>query len=171
MTASEFTLNSTATRVPLPDPADGDSDAWQLSDSFAFQAAMLGALIERRLTATLAPYELTSSEFRVLVALEKLGPSTAADLAKLTPIDPSFISRTVQRLAERGFLARRRSRNDRRTIVLRPTQEALRVLAQVRQPLRQLDAEVVEGMSAKELERAEAVVYRLLMSSLRRHAA
>ena len=177
MTTSDFTTESKTAPVVLPEPAGGPSGPLvspalpPLSDSFAFQAALFGALIERRLSATLAPFELTSSEFRVLVALDKLGPSTAADLSKLTPIDPSFISRTVQKLAERGLLSRRRSRTDRRTIVLRPTRNALRILAQVHQPLGQLDAEIVAGMSAQEVDRAEAAVQALLANSLRKHAS
>ena len=177
MTTSDFTTESKSAPAMLPGPAGGVSGSSgspalpSLSDSFAFQASLVGALIERRLTATLAPFGLTSAEFRVLVALQKLGPSTAADLAKLTPIDPSFISRTVQKLAERGMLARRRSRNDRRAIVLRPTQGALQILAQVHQPLRQLDADILAGLSTQELERAEAAVRVLFAHSLREHAA
>lgn len=166
MTTSDFTNENSVPPATLPDPELEPLDSFRPFDSFAFQAALLGALIERRLTATLSPFGLTPSEFRILVALEKIGPSTAAELTKLTPIDSSFVSRTVQRLAEKGMLARRRSRNDRRTILLRPTREAEMVLVKIRQPLKELDTEIVGDIESRELDCAKAAILKTLTKTL-----
>lgn len=171
MTTSDFLNEKSVSPAILPDPETGLTDAWRHKESYAFQAALLGALLERRLSAMLAPIGLTTAEFRILVALDTLGPSTAAALAKLTPIDPSFISRTVQRLAERGLLARRRSRNDRRTILLRPTPEAMDLLERCKQPLRELDAQVLAGVGAQELRCGKELLARTLANSLGANAA
>ena len=171
MTRSTVSREHSESLAVLPEPETGLADAWRHTDSYTFQATLLGGQLERRLTAILAPLELTTAEFRILVALDKLGPSTAAELAKLTPIDPSFISRTVQRLAEKGLLTRRRSRIDRRTILLRPTPEAMDLLERCKQPLRELDAQVLAGIGAQELRCGQELLARTLANSLGADAA
>lgn len=120
------------------------------ADSIALQVAELGDLIERQLIAALAPFDLTPAEFRILNVLSECGSCTAADIAMRTPIDPSFISRMVHRLAQKQLIARRRSRSDRRTVTLRATDSGKELLLQLVDPLAKLEHEVLHGLSDAE---------------------
>ena len=125
----------------------------QPTTSLALKLADLGARLDRRLAAMLIPYNLTPAEFRILTVLVERGSTNAAEISELTPIDPSFISRMVQRLAEKRLLSRRRSRADRRTVSLRPTKSGRALLAQLQEPIQQLEQEFVRGLSQPDQRR------------------
>ena len=150
----------------LPVPMREGADAKRASDSLSLQIMELGAAIERRMASALSPFNVTPAEFRILAVLERRGPSTAAQVAKCTPIDPSFISRTVQRLAEKGLLSRRRSRTDRRTVTLRPSPEGDQLLEQLHEPMLELEADIVNGLSRSDLRTVSGVVDAMTSNGL-----
>ena len=121
--------------------------------SLALKLADLGARLDRRLAASLLPYNLTPAEFRILAVLVERGSANAAEISVLTPIDPSFVSRMVQRLAEKRLLSRRRSRTDRRTVSLRPTKSGQALLTQLQEPIQQLEQEFIQGLSQSDQRR------------------
>lgn len=136
--------------------------------NLALRLADLGAQLDRRLATILTPYELTPAEFRILAVLVERGATNASEIATLTPIDPSFVSRMVQRLSEKRLLTRRRSRSDRRTVSLRPTDSGRELLAQLEQPMQNLEREVLHGLAEEERDQvaqsAEAMLGNLGVS-------
>lgn len=82
---------------------------------------------------------LNTRDHWVLVICSELGPCAAVEIATRVPIDPASISRTVHSLVQSNLLARRRSKVDRRQVMLRVTpdgQEQLRQLSQSAERLR-----------------------------------
>ena len=130
----------------------------QPTDSLALKLADLGARLDQRLAAMLIPYNLTPAEFRILTVLVERGSTNAAEISDLTPIDPSFISRMVQRLAEKRLLSRRRSRTDRRTVSLRATKSGQALLTQLQEPIQQLEQEFIQGLTQSDLRRVEVSI-------------
>lgn len=79
--------------------------------------ATLG-LLYRRIRQTQAAGDLTLSESAALSRLDRSGPSTAAQLAKLEQISPQSMSATLQALEARGLIARSTDPEDGRRVIL-----------------------------------------------------
>src|SRR6185437_16053649 len=88
------------------------------------------SLVVRRLRQTAAPEEPTLPERSALARLARLGPATAAELARIEQISPQAMGITLAALEERGLVERRRDETDRRrsvTTVTEAGQELLRL--------------------------------------------
>ncbi len=124
--------------------------SWQVSD--------LGTLVERRLAETLEPFGVTPGEYRVLLVLMERGPMTASEVAPHVTLEQSLVSRTVQRLYEKGLVSRRRSRTDRRNVTLRATEAGAELAGKLEQPLQELDEELTRGIPGGRLAQATRVI-------------
>ncbi|MEZ0114315.1 DNA-binding MarR family transcriptional regulator [Catenulispora sp. EB89] len=88
------------------------------------------SLVVRRLRQTAAPGEPSLPERSALARLDRNGPATAADLARVEQISPQAMGITLAALEERGLVERRRDEEDRRrsvTVVTEAGREALRL--------------------------------------------
>ena len=124
--------------------------SWQVSD--------LGTLVERRLAETLEPFGVSPGEYRVLLVLMERGPMTASEVAPHVTLEQSLVSRTVQRLYEKGLVSRRRSRTDRRNVTLRATEAGAELAGKLEQPLQELDEELTRGIPGGRLAQATRVI-------------
>lgn len=109
------------------------------------------SVIVRRLRQTAAPDEPTLPERSALARLDRLGPATAADLARIEQISPQAMGITLAALEERGLVERRRDETDRRrsvTTVTEAGQEMLRLKRSTR-------ARVIAAGLASEFTEAE----------------
>lgn len=91
-------------------PADADEVAGALRVAVG--------LVVRKLRQVPAPGELTLSESSALSRLERGGPATSSDLARLDGISPQSMGVIVAALLERGLIERSRDPRDGRRIVL-----------------------------------------------------
>jgi DNA-binding MarR family transcriptional regulator len=107
-------------------------DSQSVDDLSDLSTALYSAisLVVRRLRQTAAPDEPTLPERSALARLARLGPATAADLARIEQISPHAMGITLAALEERGLVERRRDEVDRRrsvTTVTEAGQEMLRL--------------------------------------------
>jgi DNA-binding MarR family transcriptional regulator len=114
-----------------------------------------------------APYagELTLAESAALSRLERGGPATSSDLARVDRISPQSMGVTVAALLDRGLIERARDPQDGRRIVLSITEAGRRTLGDKRGARTEhIAAALRDGFSADELcqlERATALLERL----------
>lgn len=114
-----------------------------------------------------APYagELTLAESAALSRLERGGPATSSDLARVDRISPQSMGVTVAALLDRGLIERARDPQDGRRIVLSITEAGRRTLRDKRGARTEhIAAALRDGFSADELrhlERATALLERL----------
>jgi DNA-binding MarR family transcriptional regulator len=103
--------------------------------------------------------ELTLPETSALSRLDRGGPATSSDLARLERISPQSMGATVAALEERGLIARDRDPRDGRRIVLSIT-EAGRQLVYDRRGARtaQIARALADGFSPAELARLREVM-------------
>jgi DNA-binding MarR family transcriptional regulator len=80
--------------------------------------------ISQGVNHTLADYGLYSSEWSIIVAIKKTGPISQIALASYLNIEPAAISKTVVKLEEKGFVARK-SGDDKREKKVLLTEKAL----------------------------------------------
>jgi len=86
---------------------------------------LLSRLVDVSVRETLG---LTSRQWRVLVIVNRLGPSTSGEVARLASFDHSQVSRVAFELAELGLLKQGSDSKDRRKQVLSLTPAATEML-------------------------------------------
>ena len=94
-----------------------------------FRVQVLSQLLSRLVDASVREtLGLTSRQWRVLVILNRLGPSTSGEVARLASFDHSQVSRVAFELAELGLVLQGSDTRDRRKQVLSLTAEATGML-------------------------------------------
>jgi DNA-binding MarR family transcriptional regulator len=103
-----------------------------------------------------APYEgeLTLAESSALARLERGGPATSSDLARVERISPQSMGVTVAALLERGLIERSRDPGDGRRITLSITDAGVRTVHDKRGARTELIAAALrDGFTGEELSR------------------
>ena len=85
-------------------------------------------LLVRRLRQVQAEGELTMPEISALARLDRGGPTTPGELAKLEQISPQSIGATLATLEASGFVERRSDPQDGRRAVMSLTETGLQAL-------------------------------------------
>ena len=110
----------------------------------------------RKMRQPLNEGELTTAESSALGRLERSGPATSSDLARLDRISPQSMGVTVASLLERGLIERSRDPEDGRRIVLSITEAGRRTLGDKRGARTEhIAAALRDGFSEDELRQLE----------------
>jgi len=114
-------------------------------------------LVVRKLRQAPSEGELTLAESSALSRLERGGPATSSDLARLDRISPQSMGVTVALLLERGLIERNRDPADGRRIVLSITEAGRRTLRDKRGARTEhIAAALRDGFSEDELRQLES---------------
>ncbi|HEX3713349.1 MAG TPA: MarR family transcriptional regulator [Trebonia sp.] len=109
-------------------------------------------LVVRKMRQSTAGGELTMPESSALSRLERGGPATSSDLARLERISPQSMGVTVAALLDRGLIERSRDPEDGRRIVLSITEAGVRTVHDKRGArTEQIAAALRGGFSDEEL--------------------
>lgn len=100
---------------------------YHLRSSLPFLMNRVGVGIGELFMRDLAPLGLTIAMYRVLATLAEIENLTLGELAALTNIDGSTLSRVVTRLEAKRLVIRRRSARDARTVRVKQTAKGLRL--------------------------------------------
>ena len=107
---------------------------------------------------TLARHQLSIVMWRVMAVLASNGSQSQINLAELTSIDASTLSRIVTRLVRTGLLTRTRSTTSSREVVVMLSAKGNALVARLIPQAYEIEAAAAAGLSADEL----AVVKRCL---------
>jgi DNA-binding MarR family transcriptional regulator len=122
-------------------------------------------LVVRKLRQVPVEGDLTMAESSALSRLERGGPATSSDLARLERISPQSMGVTVAALLDRGLIERSRDPEDGRRIVLSITSAGVRTVHDKRGARTELIAEALrDAFTARELSQlmaASALLERL----------
>jgi DNA-binding MarR family transcriptional regulator len=114
-------------------------------------------LLLRRLRQVQVEGELTLPESSALVRLDRGGPTTPGELAKLEQISPQSMGATLAALEARGLVERRPDPRDGRRVVLSVTEAGRDVLLDKRNArARQLAQALSAGFTPAELKQLMA---------------
>lgn len=126
-------------------------------------------MVTRRLAEELAPYELSPTELAILLFVRDCPDCTAVMIARLVPVDTPSISRSVQRLVQKGMLARRRSGSDRRLVFLRLTSEGEHAVNALLPLLKGLERRTLQALDEEQARAygayTDALFARIFLSS------
>jgi DNA-binding MarR family transcriptional regulator len=133
-----------------------------LPDYLPYLVNRVGAALVERFTAeALARHGLTIAMWRVLVALSDTGALRQVDLAGLTSIDVSTLSRLVSRLVQMGLVTRARSARSNREVVVRLTAQADSLVGTLIPIARALERRAIAGLPKGELAAAKSALRRI----------
>ena len=130
-----------------------------LADYLPYLVNRVGSIIAEQFSAeTLAPHRLSIATWRVLAVLAANGRQRQIDLAELTSIDASTLSRIVTRLVRLDLVTRTRSATSNREVAVTLSAKGGALMARLIPPARNIEADANAGISPEEL----AVVKRCL---------
>ncbi|MGK7312871.1 MAG: MarR family winged helix-turn-helix transcriptional regulator [Candidatus Longimicrobiales bacterium M2_2A_002] len=104
----------------------------ELLGSASVFAAVVTAIVNEALGKVSGDHALTLGQLRFLELIEQGGESNMTDIARSIAISNAAVSRTVDKLVDRGLVARRAGSEDRRIIWLDLTDSGDTVLADYR---------------------------------------
>ena len=108
-------------------------------------------------------YGMLRNEWRVLFHLAIYGRMTASDIGARAQMHKTKISRAVHRLAERRYITRMRSADDRRVEYLTLTPMGQKVYDDLKSIAADYDAALTDGMSDTQLATLRNLLERLAL--------
>lgn len=130
-----------------------------LGDFLPYLVNRAGMIIAEQFgTDTLAPHQLSIVMWRVMAVLASNGRQNQINLAELTSIDASTLSRIVTRLVRMGLLTRTRSTTSSREVVVMLSAKGNALVARLIPQAYEIETAAAAGLSAEEL----AIVKRCL---------
>jgi DNA-binding MarR family transcriptional regulator len=123
-----------------------------LDDYLPYLVNRVGTIIAEQFGGeALAPYGLSIAMWRVMAVLASNGGQRQIDLAGLTSIDASTLSRLVTRLVGLGVVSRTRSASSTREVVVKLTAKGKAQLARLIPLARDYETTAIAGLRADEL--------------------
>lgn len=101
---------------------------------------------DRHLAASLKPYGVRAAEWRALASLHARHRLSMSELADLTSIERTTLSRTVDRMVRKGWVVRLSDTSDARVIRLAPTASGERLFARIWPAVHRLNEAAVAGL-------------------------
>jgi MarR family transcriptional regulator, organic hydroperoxide resistance regulator len=119
----------------------------------------------------LAPHGLSIAMWRVMAVLASAGRQRQIDLADLTSIDSSTLSRLVTRLVRLGLVTRTRSTSSNREVAVRLSPKGGGLVAQLIPIGLQFEAAAIAGLAPQELMTLKRCLRRMYANMKARPAA
>jgi DNA-binding MarR family transcriptional regulator len=131
----------------VKDPAKLD-----LGDYLPYLVNRVGAIIAEQYGGeTLAPHRLSIAMWRVMAALASSGSQRQIDLADMTSIEASTLSRLVTRLTRRGLVSRTRSAKSNREVAVSLSPKGKALVARLIPIAKGYEATAVAGLTLDEI--------------------
>jgi DNA-binding MarR family transcriptional regulator len=149
-------------RQILPEDTDLKRPDLDLSEFMPYLINRVGAaLVERFTRDALQDTHLTIGTWRLLVAMSNHDGTRQVDLAELTSIEVSTVSRLVTRLAQLGLASRSRSARSNREVVVALTPKGKALVAGLVPIAARLEQTAMRGVSKQELTAVKRVLRRM----------
>jgi DNA-binding MarR family transcriptional regulator len=115
-----------------------------------------------RLETELAPLELTSAQFVVVIAAMRGRARTVNDFCAFAGVEPGPMSRLLDRLEVKGIVRRTRRHADRREVQVELTEKGQQLSPQIMPAIAKVNAQFLAGFSADEAVLLQSLLQRLL---------
>ena len=142
-------MTRTIATVPQPSPADGspDSTGAIIADFRATMGQLKCASSERLLRLG-----VSMAQLHIMFTLQRSGEMTMSRLAEVLNVSLSNATGLIDRLEERGYIARERVETDRRVVLVRVTPAGEQMLDEVDALSDALLRSVLERLPASQLK-------------------
>jgi len=129
-----------------------------LAEHAAYVVQLATRLREQALDTALAPMGLTSNRLRVLSIVRRMKSTTMGELAFLSGIDRTTLTRTVDQLTEAGLVVRHHAPRDRRKVALALTPKGERLRSNAIPMVAEVNHAAFADVSDKRLREAIKVL-------------
>lgn len=140
-------------------------DLLALENQVCFGLAVAARSVIALYRPVLEPYSLTHPQYLVMLALWEHEPRSVKDLSDALQLEPATLSPLLKRLESTGYLARKRSATDERTleVTLTPEGRALRAEAE------SIPHRIIErlGLPLDELESLRESLHTIIAAATR----
>ena len=148
----------------MPPPATQNPQSGAEPTSFDLESCVtnLANAVAKGMSRELEDSDISPIDFALLLNCMQRGECTATELAALLPVDPSRISRVVARLVDKGWLQRRRKRNDRRLVMLQLTTQGAEVMSDLRDRVGAYNTRLTASVSEEEFRVFKSVAFKII---------
>ncbi|MEE4537294.1 MAG: MarR family winged helix-turn-helix transcriptional regulator [Erythrobacter sp.] len=134
----------------------------QLKSFLPYQLSIASNAVSRLIAERYrARFGLKITEWRVMAVLGDMGHQTQREIGETTLMDKVAVNRACKVLEERGLVARAAHERDKRSHRLELTREGQAVHAEILPLAREIERELIEGLSQEDEERLRELLARL----------
>ncbi len=108
-------------------------------------------VFQNHLSSVLEPYNLTIPEWKIIGLLYDNKEMKAVDLASYLDIDAPLVTVLNKALEKKGFIKRKKSKDDKRAVVICITEKANKIIPEIENVARQEFKQILKGVNAIEL--------------------
>ena len=124
------------------------------------------ALLKDRIIDThMEPHGITAAQFIVLIIMAQFGVDSPGELCRYLSLDSGSMTRMLDRLEQKGFLARQRSEADRRQIQLVLTDEGQKLADLLPGIGTEAMNELAGAITPEELKTLESILKKILVAA------
>lgn len=134
------------------------------SDSLGWLLRRVVGAMSREVSARIEGQDLTQAQWGPLFMIHTCRCSTAAALARELNIDTGSMTRTLDRLEDKGFLRRERSTDDRRVVKLVLTEAGQKVIAEIPYVISDVLNDFLSGFTRAEHDQLFSLLSRMLQN-------
>jgi DNA-binding MarR family transcriptional regulator len=136
---------------------------------FGYRVVLAARLFDRRIIEILEETgQLTLPQWRVVAQLGLTGRGTVRSLADGAAVDRAEVSRAIQELIKRSFVQRTENAADKRSPTFALTDAGHKSFTAVRKPIGKFILQLVDGLTPKEIEAADKVLWAITSGCLKR---
>ena len=132
----------------------------KLENQLCFPLYACAKEIVRRYQPSLEPLDLTYTQYLVMMALWEYEQQTVKELGRRLWLDSGTLTPVLKKLEAKGYVTRRRSESDERSVVIAVTEEGRSLCDRASQVPFEVGSCV--RLSAKEAMELHTLLYRLL---------
>jgi DNA-binding MarR family transcriptional regulator len=148
------------------------SSKLDLDDYLPYLVNRVGTIVADQFgTEALEPHGLSIVMWRIMAALASKGGQRQIDLAELTSIDASTLSRIVTRLVRLALVTRTRSASSNREVIVALSAKGAALVARLIPLAYAIDADAGAGLSAEDLAVLKRCLRRMYGNMQSRAAA
>ena len=127
----------------------------------AYRFAILSAMSTRCVADLYKKFGLTVGGWRTLSLIGRYEPIYPSGIAERSSVDPDKVTRAVDRLVDKGLVARKVDQEDRRRVVLTLTARGARVYAEIDHVRRVVEEEFLSVLGPAELRQFHSAMDKL----------
>jgi len=124
------------------------------------------ALLKDRIIDThMEPHGITAAQFKVLIIIAQYGVDSPGELCRHLSLDSGSMTRMLDRLEQKGFLARQRCEADRRQVRLVLTEEGQKLADRLPHIGAEAMNELAGAITPAELKTLEQILKKILLAA------
>lgn len=136
------------------------SKSFSLNKSLGFHLNRLAAAMRAHFAARLGEHGFKVSEWALLAAVRQ-GAQTPGAVARMMALDPAAVTRTLDRLADLGLIARKTSESDARSHVLELTADGIATVTKLGKEAEATNRQFASGLTPGELTQLISLLDRM----------